>query len=163
LAVTENQAELIREAYRRSEKRLEAQLSVATAFDQRSYVLATVAIAAAAFVSTVLARTGLPGLVTGASLFFTGCALCAAISALPQALFTAGSRSAELARFIDEDHTAILVLYGLAANNDKYIERNDRAATVRVGVYRLAVVLFCFGLVLAAAALNLPVRAGSGS
>jgi hypothetical protein len=164
LAVTDNQAELIREAYRRSEKRLEAQLAVAIAFDQRSYVLATVSIASAALVSTVLVQEGSAGMLAGAAIFFTVGALLAALSALPQAMFTAGSKAAELEQFIDDDHPALLVIYGLAINNDKYIARNDFKAEVRANVFRLAVVLFCVGLVLAAVALNLPTQnAGSGS
>jgi hypothetical protein len=156
LDISENQAELIREAYRRSEKRLEAQLVVATAFDQRSYVLATVSIASAALVSTVLAQTGLSGLLAGAALFFAASALLAALSALPQPIFTAGSKAAELEQLINDDHPAVLVIYGLAINNDKYIDRNDFSAGLRVKVFGLAVTLFCIGLVLAAVALNYP-------
>lgn len=154
---TPNQEALVREAYRRSEKRLEAQLAISIAFDQRSYVLAVVAIASAAYVmGDGTADLGWPGGFVGAAIFFIASALLASLSALPQETFTAGSRSGELRDLIDADTDEVRVLLGLSVNNDKYIDINDRRANFRVNVYRLAVILFGCGLLIALIALLFP-------
>lgn len=158
LSATDNQAALIREAYRRTEKRIEAQLAVAVAFDQRSYVLAAVAIASASFVLTSTRLTATAGVWTGAALFFTVSAILACISALPLALYTAGSTVAELKDLIDSDHPEISVIYGLAINNDKYIKKNDFKANIRVAIFRFAAILFCVGLAVSVVALVLSDR-----
>jgi len=143
LAISDDQLALIREAYRRSEKRLEEQLAISIAFDQRSYVLAVVSIASAAYVmnESTLASGWRGGLI-GAALFFTVSALLASWSALPQSMYTAGSKSRELRPSIDSDQFEATVLLGLALNNDLYIEINQRSTDVRVNIYRLAVLFF---------------------
>jgi hypothetical protein len=154
---SDNQIALIREAYRRSEKRLEAQLAIAIAFDQRSYVLAVVSIASAAYVMNeyTLGAGWQAGLI-GASLFLTVSALLASLSALPQPMYTAGSKSEELRAVIDADQEEAAVILGLAKNNDRYIDSNDRSTNRRVAIYRLAVILFGAGLALIAISLSLP-------
>jgi hypothetical protein len=143
----ENQRALVREAYRRSEKRLDAQLAAALAHDQRSYVLAAVSVAAAGFMGA-LAPAVWPGVAAGAAMFFAAGALFAALSALPIALYTAGSRAGDLKQHVDDNTSEVRVIAGLSANNDFYIVENDRKTRVSAFAYRLAVIFFCLGLVL---------------
>lgn len=155
----ENQRALAREAYRRSEKRLDAQLAVALAHDQRSYVLAAVSIAAAGFMGA-LKPAAWPQVAVGAAMFFAASALAAALSALPIALFTAGSKAGDLKQHVDDNTSEIRVVAGLSANNDFYIGENDRKTRVTVFFYRLAVIFFCLGLILVISVLAANSQAG---
>lgn len=150
--MTPNQAALLREAYRRSERRLENQQTFAVAFDGRSLLQATIIAAILAF---LVARDTdhVFGLFTGAIVFLAISLVLALLSVYPTRFYTAGSAHGELAALIDQDADELAVIKGLAENNDRYIERNDLAASVRVTLYRLSTIFAVLGLPLATIAL----------
>lgn len=146
--MTPDQAAVLREAYRRSEKRLENQQALAIAFDARSLLHAAVTVALLAYAVTNV-NVGAAGFFfKGASLFLTASVILAAISAAPTRLYTAGSAHSELSALIDQGAPELGVITGLAENNDRYIARNDFAANIRVSVYRLSSLFLVLGLML---------------
>ncbi len=150
--MTPNQEALLREAYRRSEKRLENQQAIAVAFDGRSLLQATIVAAVLAFVVTQMGSDR-QGLFVGAILFLSVSLALAILSVYPTRFYAAGSAHSELAALIDQDADELAVIKGLAENNDLYIERNDLAASVRVTLYRLSTIFAVLGLPLAIIAL----------
>ena len=150
--MTPNQEALLREAYRRSEKRLENQQAFAVAFDGRSLLQATIVAAILAFLVT-LAGAHPQGLFVGAIVFLSVSLVLALLSVYPARFYTAGSAHSELAALIDQDADELAVIKGLAENNDRYIARNDLAAAVRVTLYRLSSIFAVLGLLVATIAL----------
>ena len=153
--MTDDQAALLREAYRRSEKRLENQQALAIAFDSRSLLHAAVTVALLAYVVANIDVGSAGGFFKGASLFLTVSVICAALSAIPTRLYTAGSSHSELSHLIDEGYPELSVIKGLAENNDRYILRNDFSANLRVSIFRISTIFLILGLALSLAGLAL--------
>jgi hypothetical protein len=152
--MTEDQEALLREAYRRSEKRLENQQALAIAFDTRSLLHAAVTVAVLAYVVSNI-NIGASGVYfKGSAWFLTASLICATISAIPTRLYTAGSSHSELSDLIDAGYDELVVIKGLAENNDKFIIRNDFTANLRASFYRISIILFVIGLMISLAGLN---------
>jgi hypothetical protein len=153
--MTDDQAAILREAYRRSEKRLENQQALAIAFDARSLLHAAVTVAILAYVVSNI-DVGVAGdFFKGAAIFLTVSVICAAASAAPTRLYTAGSAHAELSALIDAGAPELAVIKGLAENNDRYIVRNDFAANLRVSIYRISTIFLVIGLMLSLVGLGI--------
>ena len=142
----ENREKLVDLAYRRSSDVLQAQASIASASDQRALVFATLSVAAAALVFSTLKDNGNEVLAQGTAVFFCISAVFTTISAAPGRLFIAGSKAALLKSTIDSDTSYHSALYGLALNNDEYIDQNEHSAKWRAHCYRFSVALFLVGV-----------------
>lgn len=153
--MTGDQAAVLREAYRRSEKRLENQQALAIAFDSRSLLHAAVTVAILAYVVSNLDIEPGGEFFKGAALFLTASVVCAAISAAPTRLYTSGSAHSELSALIDEGAPELAVIKGLAVNNDRYIVRNDFTANLRASVYRISMMFLLLGLLCSLAGLSI--------
>jgi len=147
--ISENQEQLISLVYARTSARLESQLQIATANDQRSLVFATISIAAAAVIFGSLKGSNVVFFAQGSAAFLCVSAFFSACAALPQKMFTSGSKSMELREFIDCDSSFNEVLLGLSENNDGYINNNEFAAKLRTDIYKFSVVLFLVGILIA--------------
>lgn len=146
--MTNDQEALLREAYRRSEKRLENQQALAIAFDTRALLHGAITVAVLAYIVANIKEGAGSELFKGAALFLTVSAILAALSAAPAQLYTAGSAHKELSGLIDSGAPELAVIKGLAENNDRYIARNDFSANLRGSVYRLSILFLVVGLVL---------------
>lgn len=142
---TENQLALVGLAYSRSKDSLQAQSVIASAADQRALVFSTLSIAAAALVYGALNQHGEATSAIGTSVFFCLSSLSAAISALPGRLHGFTSKYNEMSNSVEFDRPLEEVLVGLCANNDEYLDLNERSASWRAHFYRFAVFVFLFG------------------
>ena len=141
----DNSTKLVELAYKRSCDALQAQASIASASDQRALVFSTLAIAAAALVYNALKDGEASGSGVGASMFFCASALASAFSAAPGRIYSNGAKADELEEFIQDDTPYTKVLYGISKNNSHYIDENEKPAKLRAVFYRLGLVLFAVG------------------
>jgi hypothetical protein len=153
--MTDDQAAVLREAYRRSEKRLENQQALAIAFDSRSLLHSAVTVALLAYIVSNIDDGWAGWYFKGAAIMLTVSVVLSIVSAVPTRLYTAGSEHSELSRLIADGVPELAVIKGLAENNDRYIRRNDFAANVRVSVYRVSTIFLVIGLVISLIGLNL--------
>ncbi len=139
-------SQLIKLAYELSEDRLRTQQSFAVASDQRSLVLAGVAIAAATFVAGLISHNSSNALFLISSVMFSFASIFAIMSALPSSLKTTGSKFSDIEPFLDGSFSYDDCLRSLATNNDEKVEQNELNRRKAAMMYMFAITFFVFGI-----------------
>jgi len=123
----DNKSQLILEAYQRSERMLQAQLTMALAADARALTFSGLLLAAASILGGMASGGGSVSLVAGAgALPLVIAAGLAGFSARPVDFYIPGGKYEQIQHDIDTNRGQMDLLSDLAQKNDKSIRHNSK-------------------------------------
>ena len=123
--MNDNKKELIREAYRRGERRLESQLALALAADARALSFGGLMVAAAAILGAVAVDATVSAPLFTAALVLVIAAAIAMYSARPNGMYVPGGSLSQIRKEIDNDDDYFVALLEMAEQMEEYESENS--------------------------------------